>query len=84
MDVLIVNRKENARLFRNNAKSLGNWIGVKLEREGANRDGIGAWIEVRVGARSNRAKSPSVAAMCLASMASGISALPDMKRPSCA
>jgi hypothetical protein len=51
LDVLIVNRRENIRLFRNNAAALGNWVQVKLEQSGANRDAIGAWIEVKLGER---------------------------------
>jgi enediyne biosynthesis protein E4 len=49
LDVMIVNRRENVRLFRNAADRLGNWIGVKLEQKTSNRNGIGAWIEVKRG-----------------------------------
>lgn len=28
---------------------MGNWIAVRLEQPGPNRDGIGSWIEVKAG-----------------------------------
>ncbi len=31
---------------------MGNWIAVRLEQPGANRDAIGSWIDVRVGDRT--------------------------------
>ena len=31
------------------AKPMGHWAGVELQQPGANRDAIGAWIEVQVG-----------------------------------
>jgi hypothetical protein len=49
LDVLIVNRKENVKLFRNTASDLGHWLDVKLDHKVSNRDGIGAWIEVKAG-----------------------------------
>ena len=33
---------------------MGNWLGVRLDQEGPNRDAIGAWIEVRIGDRIDR------------------------------
>ncbi len=54
LDVLIVNRKENARMWRNDSQKLGNWLGLKLSQQGANRDGIGAWIEVKTGGKVQR------------------------------
>jgi len=49
MDVLIVNRHENVRLWRNISTNLGHWLEVRLQQDGPNRDGIGAWIEVKLG-----------------------------------
>jgi enediyne biosynthesis protein E4 len=54
LDVMIVNRKENVRVWRNNSETLGNWLGLKLTQQGANRDGIGAWIEVDSGGKVQR------------------------------
>ncbi len=31
---------------------MGHWLGVKLEQAGANRDAVGAWIEVEAGGQS--------------------------------
>ncbi|MDE2385231.1 MAG: CRTAC1 family protein [Alphaproteobacteria bacterium] len=49
MDVLIVNRHENVRLWRGVSPHLGHWLGLRLNGDGANRDGIGAWIELKEG-----------------------------------
>ena len=50
VDLIVVNRWEKAQLWRNTTPNAGHWIEVRLEQPGANRDGIGAWIEVRRGA----------------------------------
>jgi hypothetical protein len=31
---------------------MGNWVAVRLEQPGPNRDAIGSWIEVRIGDRT--------------------------------
>ena len=49
MDLVVVNRRSPAQVWRNTSKGLGHWLEVKLEQDGANRDGIGAWIEVKRG-----------------------------------
>jgi hypothetical protein len=53
---VVVNRRENVGLYRNvgagtaaEPRPMGNWIGLRLVQDGANRDAIGAWVEVRVG-----------------------------------
>ena len=30
---------------------MGNWLGLRLEQGGPNRDAVGAWLEVRAGDR---------------------------------
>jgi enediyne biosynthesis protein E4 len=47
MDVVVVNRNANAQVWRNSSKQAGHWLQVQLQQGGANRDGIGAWIEVK-------------------------------------
>jgi hypothetical protein len=47
LDMVVVNRWENAELWRNTSTSTGNWLQVRLRQDGPNRDAIGAWIEVR-------------------------------------
>jgi hypothetical protein len=49
IDLVVVNRHSPAQLWRNASTEAGNWIEVKLNQPGANRDGIGAWLEVRCG-----------------------------------
>jgi len=58
LDMVVVTRRENVRLWRNTGPvdggKVGNWIELKLEQDGTNRDGIGGWIEVTVGDRTQR------------------------------
>jgi hypothetical protein len=56
LDIVVVNRRENVGVWRNVGTGetaapapMGNWVALRLEQSGANRDGIGAWIEVRAG-----------------------------------
>ena len=56
LDLVEVNYGDRVRVWRNvgggdaNKPSLmGNWLGVRLNQPGANRDAIGAWLEVQVG-----------------------------------
>ncbi|HUG60819.1 MAG TPA: CRTAC1 family protein [Methylomirabilota bacterium] len=49
VDLVVVNRWKPAEIWRNTSADAGRWIQMRLEQPGANRDGIGAWIEVRVG-----------------------------------
>jgi hypothetical protein len=50
-DILVVNRNGPAEVWRNLARDAGGWVSVTVKQTGANRDAIGAWIEVRTGAR---------------------------------
>jgi hypothetical protein len=59
LDIVQVNRRENVSLFRNvgwgdaaQPAPMGDWIAVRLEQPGPNRDAIGSWIEVRIGERT--------------------------------
>ena len=58
LDLIVVNRRENVGLWRNvgagtadGAEPMGNWVALRLDDDGANRDAIGAWVEVEVGDR---------------------------------
>jgi enediyne biosynthesis protein E4 len=58
LDMLVVNRWDKAQLWRNigsgsaeKAQSTGQWLQVRLQQEGGNRDAIGAWVEVDLGGR---------------------------------
>ncbi|HET8526673.1 MAG TPA: CRTAC1 family protein [Actinomycetota bacterium] len=57
-DIVQVNRRANVSLFRNvgsgtaaEPRPMGNWIAVRPEQTGPNRDAIGSWIQVRFGGR---------------------------------
>ena len=52
LDLVVVNRGSPVELFRNRSEATGNWLQVRLEQSGPNRNGIGAWIEVSAGART--------------------------------
>jgi hypothetical protein len=59
LDLVQVNRRENVSLWRNigwgqaaRPEPMGNWIAVRLRQPGPNVDGIGSWIEVRIGDRT--------------------------------
>lgn len=47
MDLVVVNRWQTAKLWRNATTDAGHWIEIKLSQEGPNRDAIGAWVEIR-------------------------------------
>lgn len=57
LDLVIVDRQSNVRVYRNVGigsadapQALGNWIAVQLREDGANRDAIGSWLEVKTDA----------------------------------
>jgi len=59
LDLVQVNRRENVTLWRNvgwgdatQPAPMGDWIAVRLEQPGPNRDAVGSWIEVRNGDRT--------------------------------
>jgi enediyne biosynthesis protein E4 len=61
LDLVVVNRRANVGLWRNvgsgsteDPEPMGNWIALQLTDDGANRDAIGAWVEVTVGDRVQR------------------------------
>ncbi len=47
LDLVVVNRWDNAELWRNtNAGAGQHWLQIRLEQPGVNRDAVGAWLEV--------------------------------------
>jgi hypothetical protein len=50
VDLAVVNRWVNAELYRNTTADAGTFVAFKPVSDGANRDAIGAWIEVKCGA----------------------------------
>jgi hypothetical protein len=58
LDMIVVNRWDKAQLWRNvgagtpaQPRALGHWLQLRLRQPGGNRDAIGAWVEVDLGAR---------------------------------
>lgn len=54
LDLLVVNRWEAPEVWRNLSEGLGGFVTVSLAQAGANRDAIGAWVEVRTEAGLQR------------------------------
>jgi enediyne biosynthesis protein E4 len=54
LDMAVVNRWETAQVWRNVSEDAGHWAAFRLRQEGANRDAIGAWLEVRAEGRVMR------------------------------
>ena len=54
LDLVVVNRWKPAQLWRNQTPAPLAWAAVRLQMQGVNRDGIGAWVEVRRGDLVNR------------------------------
>jgi len=53
LDVVVVERREPVRIWRNTGPA-GNWLAVVPKQPGANRDAIGALVEVRIGSHVQR------------------------------
>ncbi len=58
LDMIVVNRWDKAQLWRNVGAGtadkplpMGHWLQVRLSQAGANRDAVGAWVEVDLGGR---------------------------------
>jgi hypothetical protein len=47
LDLVVVNRRENVKLWRNTSGDAGHWLEIKLEQDGTNRDAIGAKLDVQ-------------------------------------
>ena len=47
LDLLVVNRRENAQIWRNVTADAGNWLMLRLAQDGGNVNAIGAVIEVK-------------------------------------
>jgi enediyne biosynthesis protein E4 len=48
-DLVVVNRREPAQIWRNTTAQSGHWIGLQINQPAPNTDAIGAWIEVDMG-----------------------------------
>jgi hypothetical protein len=59
LDVVVVNRREPVKVWRNVGRGdaerpapTGHWLAVRLQQPAPNVDAVGAWLEVRAGART--------------------------------
>ena len=52
LDLVVVNRGSPVEIFHNRSETAGNWLQVRLEQSGPNRNGVGAWIEMSDGERT--------------------------------
>ena len=48
-DLVVVNRGQPAQVWRNTTPNPGHFVGLRLLQDGANRDAVGAWLDVRCG-----------------------------------
>lgn len=51
VDLIVVNRWNNAQVWRNTGTGSGHWVQLKLSQPAPNRDAIGALVELRLGDR---------------------------------
>jgi hypothetical protein len=51
LDLVVVNRWESAKLWRNTSEQAGHWLGLQLRQDGPNRNAANSWIEVKSGDR---------------------------------
>ena len=61
LDLVEVNRRADVSIYRNvgwgdaaQPAPMGDWVSVRLEQPGPNRDAIGSWIELRTGDRTTQ------------------------------
>ncbi len=47
LDVVVANRGDNAQVWRNVSEEKGDFLAVRLQDEGGNRDGVGSLLELR-------------------------------------
>lgn len=46
LDLVVVNRRADFRVYQNAMTAAGNWVAIRLKQAGKNRDAVGAWITV--------------------------------------
>ena len=55
LDIVVVNRRTPAQMWRNTGTGAsGGFVAFRLQGQGANRDGINAWIELRTATNTQR------------------------------
>ena len=48
LDLVVINRRAPLELWQNVTPAAGNWLAINPQQTGANRDAIGAWVEIRL------------------------------------
>jgi hypothetical protein len=54
LDLVVVNRWTSAEIWRQTGDLAGNWVQLRLAQDGANRDAIGAVVEIKRGDKVER------------------------------
>nr|WP_315898588.1 CRTAC1 family protein [Vannielia litorea] len=49
LDIVVINRRAPMELWRNVTEGTGNWLAIDPVQAGANRNAVGAWVELRAG-----------------------------------
>lgn len=49
LDLIVVNRWHSAQTWRNTSYALGNWVALKIDQPGPNRQAINGWLEIQRG-----------------------------------
>ena len=52
LDIAVVNRRVPMEVWQNSTQGAGNFVGLSLLQDGANRNAVGAWIEVQLQGRT--------------------------------
>lgn len=56
LDMVVVERREPVKLWRNAGDPAGNWVALDISQPAPNRDAIGSWVEVRIGSEVTRSE----------------------------
>ncbi len=56
LDLVVVERREPVKVWRNTEADAGNWVAVDLVQPGPNVDAIGSWVEVKLGGATLRSE----------------------------
>jgi hypothetical protein len=54
LDLVVSHRRENIKIWRNVSEQIGNFIALRLRDSGGNRDAIGAKVEIKTPARTQK------------------------------
>lgn len=52
LDLVVVNRRANMQIYENVTKETGDWVSISLAQNDLNVNAVGAWIEIKHGAKT--------------------------------